>query len=99
MISAQFINVGTTISNDFQELKPTGDKITNVVNLQTLNEYGQTVGNCLWVNGSDLNTPVAGQCWADLNYTAKTTGVTFASGEGQWMYGKFYRLVRHDSRT
>ena len=87
MISAQFINVGTTISNDLQELKPTGDNITDVVNLQVLSESGQTVATYLWVNGSDLDTPVSGECWADLNYTAKSEGVKFGPGDGLWVTG------------
>ena len=87
MVSVQFLNIGTTVSNDLQTIIPTGDGIRDAVKIQTLNEFGQTIDTYLWVNGEDLDTAEEGYCWADLNYTAKITGVSFGPGDGLWVYG------------
>ena len=87
MVSAQFINIGNSISNDLQSIIPIGDGIQDTVKIQTLNAYGQTVNTYMWVDGADLDTPTTGFCWADPNYTAKTTGVAFGPGQGLWVYG------------
>lgn len=86
MATPQFLPVsGETISLD--DLVPTGDGTSDSVVIQTLDAAGGTVDTYAW------NDRVYGKgCWVDSNF-AEATGVTFAPGQGLWVYGANPRKV------
>lgn len=84
MITPQFSPItGNTISLD--SLVPTGSDLADNVNIRVLDAYGRTLSGCeyAWNDWVDENGP----CWANEDYE-KVTGVTFAPGQGLWVYGK-----------
>ena len=63
------------------DLKPTGDSVSDSVAIQTLDAAGYTVDNYMW------NDWLYGDaCWVD-NDMNQAEGVTFAPGQGLWVFG------------
>ncbi len=84
MVTPQFAPMtGNTISLD--SLVPTGDNLPDNIDIRVLDAAGRTVEGCAyaWNDWVDENGP----CWANGDYE-KVTGVSFAPGQGLWVYGK-----------
>ena len=84
MVTPQFAPItGNTISLD--SLVPTGENLADNIDIRVLDPFGRTVSGCAyaWNDWVDDNGP----CWANGDYE-KVEGVTFAPGQGLWVYGK-----------
>lgn len=81
MATAQFINVSSSEVIPLESLVPTGDDTSDNVAIQTLDAAGYTVDNYLW-NDWLAETP----CWVNDSFEV-VEGVTFAPGQGLWVYG------------
>ena len=80
MAAAQFFPItGEAVSLD--TIVPTGEDLSDNVVIQTLDAYGYTLATYTW-NDWQFDTA----CWIDNN-DQKVTGVTFAPGQGLWVYG------------
>ncbi len=83
MVTPQFSPItGNTISLD--SLVPTGEDLADNIDIRVLDAAGRTVDGCAyaWNDWVDTNP-----CWATEEYE-KAEGVTFAPGQGLWVYGK-----------
>ena len=83
MVTPQFAPMtGNTISLD--SLVPTGENLSDNIDIRVLDAYGRTVDGCTYIwNDWTADEP----CWADEDFE-KVEGVTFAPGQGLWVYGK-----------
>lgn len=81
MVSAQFLNIGSTGNIDLQSLIPTGPDTSDNVQIQTLDAYGYTKDSYDWNDWANDNA-----CWVDADY-APIEGVTFAPGQALWVMG------------
>ena len=68
-----------------QSIIPIGDDTSDNVSIQTLDAYGYTVANYLWVNWAGDNGDQ--EAWVDDSEFAIVEGVTFAPGAGLWVGG------------
>ncbi len=83
MVTPQFSPItGNTISLD--SLVPTGENLADNIDIRVLDSAGRTVDGCAyaWNDWVDTNP-----CWANEDFE-KVEGVTFAPGQGLWVYGK-----------
>lgn len=82
MVTPQFLPVsGETLSLD--SITPTGDDTSDNVEIRVLDAYGRTIaGSSYTWNDWNYDAP----CWVDGDYE-KITGVSFAQGQGLWVYG------------
>ena len=73
------------ISIGLQDILPTGEDLSDNVNIQTLDRAGRTVDNYLWIDwaGEDSDQ----KAWVDAGTYAIVDGVTFAPGAGLWVTG------------
>lgn len=75
------------VSLDLQDIIPEGDDCSDNVVIQLLDAYGYTIDGAsyMWINWAGDN---GDECaWVDdSDYTIKE-GVTFAPGQGLWVYG------------
>ena len=83
MVTPQFAPMsGNTISLD--SLVPTGENLSDNVDIRVLDAAGRTVDGCTYTwNDWTADEP----CWADEDFE-KVEGVSFAPGQGLWVYGK-----------
>ena len=83
MVTPQFAPMsGNTISLD--SLVPTGENLPDNIDIRVLDSYGRTVDGCAYA----WNDWVADEpCWATEDFE-KAEGITFAPGQGLWVYGK-----------
>ena len=79
IITAQFLDIGQS-SVSLQTLRPTGDEIDWTVEIQVLDNGGSTINDqdYMWVDGEGWCTPDGDPITED---------VTFAPGQGFWIYG------------
>ena len=85
MVSAQFINIGAETATPLQSIKPTGDETSDNVAIQTLDAYGRTVANYLWVNWAGDEGDQ--EAWIDDEEFAIVEDVSFQPGQGLWVQG------------
>ena len=81
MATPQFINVGASSSVELESLVPTGDGISDNVEIQLLTAGGSTESYYTWNDWMYENA-----CWVDADLN-EATGVTFAPGQGLWVMG------------
>jgi len=80
LVAPQFLNIGTD-GMPLESIVPTGDNVADNVSIQTCDAFGYTVDNYNW-NDWVAENP----CWVDDDYNV-VTGVTFAPGQGLWVFG------------
>ena len=82
MVAPQFLNIGSEGAMPLVSLTPTGSDLSDNVAVQTLDAAGYTVDNYMWVDwmGDD-------PCWIDGDFNVVDDTVTFAPGQGLWVYG------------
>lgn len=84
MVTAQFLNIGATESISITDIIPMGDDTYNNVEIQTLDFAGRTVDSYVW-------TDAGGEGWDQIGWVNDdneiVTEVTFAPGQGLWVYG------------
>ena len=77
-------NGGTPTGNPFPVALDLDDIIPEGDNLSVLDAAGRTVDGCTYTwNDWTADEP----CWADEDFE-KVEGVSFAPGQGLWVYGK-----------
>lgn len=82
---------GTVTGNPFpttvnlQEILPTGDDLSDNINIQTLDAYGRTVDSYLWIDyaGDEGDQ----EAWVDPDTYEIVEGVEFTGGAGLWITG------------
>ena len=84
LATPQFVSIGAE-AMPLQSIKPVGDDTSDNVTLQTLDAYGYTASNYLWVNWAGENGDQ--EAWVDDENFAIVEGVTFAPGAGLWITG------------
>ena len=72
------------VAVNIQDILPTGDDTSDNVYIQTLDAYGYTVDNYAWVNWAGDNGDQ--EAWINDDFEI-VTDVTFAPGQGLWVYG------------
>lgn len=79
------MNIGSDVAIPIQAIKPTGEDLSDNINLQTLDFAGRTVASYLWVNwageGGDQ------EAWIDADTFDIVSDVTFTPGDGLWVTG------------
>ncbi len=72
------------VSIDLQDLVPQGENLSDNIDIRVLDSAGRTVDGCTYIwNEWTADEP----CWADEDFEP-VEGVTFAPGQGLWVYGK-----------
>ena len=83
MVTPQFAPMtGNVIP--IESLVPTGENLSDNVEIRVLDAYGRTVDGCTYAWN---DWTAAEPCWADENFDP-VEGVSFAPGQGLWVYGK-----------
>lgn len=85
LATPQFINVGDNADMPLSDIKPTGDDVSDNINIQTLDSYGRTGDSYLWINWAGDNSDQ--EAWVDPDSYETVEGVTFAPGAGLWITG------------
>lgn len=82
MVSAQFVPVSGE-EYKLEDIIPVGDDLVDNINIKVLDAYGRTAEgfDFTWVDYM-ADDP----CWIDGEYNI-VEGVTFAPGQGLWIYG------------
>ena len=84
MITAQFLNIGSNVAIPITAIVPVGDNTYNNVAIQTLDSAGRTLDNYVW-------TDAGGDTWDQVGWVNDdneiVTDVTFAPGQGLWVFG------------
>lgn len=81
MATPQFVNVGASSSIELESLVPTGEDISDNVEIQLLTAGGNTESYYTW---NDWMYESA--CWVDADLN-EATGAVFAPGQGLWIMG------------
>ena len=87
MVTPQFLNVSGENGLPLQSIRPTGDDVSDNVVIQLLDASGYTIDGAsyMWINWAGDSYDQ--EAWVDdSDYTIKE-GVTFAPGQGLWVYG------------
>ena len=84
MATPQFILVnGNAIA--LESILPTGDGVSDVINIQTLDAFGYTVDSYLWINWAGASYDQ--EAWVYPDTYEIVEGITFAPGQGLWITG------------
>ena len=84
MATPQFIPVnGNAIA--LESILPTGDGVSDVINIQTLDAFGYTVDSYLWINWAGASYDQ--EAWVNPDTYEIVEGVTFDPGQGLWITG------------
>ena len=91
MATAQFLNVSNSEAMPLESIVPVGDGASDTVEIQTLTAGGYTDGDYMWIDYAGEGWDEEG--WIDNNaelgdYYPIVTGVTFAPGQGLWIFGQ-----------
>jgi hypothetical protein len=85
LATPQFLNISTDTATPLQSIIPVGDDTSDNVALQTLDAYGYTAANYLWVNWAGDSGDQ--EAWVDDEEFQIVEGVSFAPGAGLWVTG------------
>ena len=85
MLTPQFLNVGSDVAVPLQSIKPTGDDVSDNVNIQTLDRAGRTVDSYLWINWAGDNSDQ--EAWVNDETYEIIEDVSFDAGAGLWVTG------------
>ena len=84
MATPQFIPVnGNAIA--LESILPTGDGVSDVINIQTLDAFGYTVDSYLWINWAGASYDQ--EAWVNPDTYEIVEGITFTPGQGLWISG------------
>ena len=72
------------VSIGLQDIIPVGEDVEYNVQIQTLDAYGRTLETYIWVPGADIGEE--SNCWTDENMEEKISGISFAPGQGLWVF-------------
>ena len=97
MATPQFVNIANSEAMPLTSIIPTGDGASDTVNIQTLTAGGNTDASYMWIDYAGENWDEEG--WIDYNaeigdYYPLVTDVTFAPGQGLWIFGQSGLSVR-----
>ena len=96
-VTVELITGAVGVSNPFPatlnlvDILPEGEGASDTVNVQTLDSAGYTVDSYMWIDYAGPDWDQKG--WIDVNaemgdYYELVTDVTFAPGEGLWVFGQ-----------
>ena len=91
VVVSQFINIGLSEATSLVDIKPTGDGVSDNVEIQTLTAGGTTDQSYMWIDYAGEGWDEEG--WIDNNaelgdYYPLVTDVTFEPGQGLWVFGQ-----------